>query len=300
MTREDARNYNIKWRIFKYYITFLDANFNDTISIEILTNHDDLQLREKDVTSLKSSDWITLNDKIFHLEETGTTQFKSWWEKKIDIEATHKSEKEKLFAEMKHNYQMMKNEFAHTQNYEKIEQYLKDAISQAVILHWLYLPEYEEFIMENRGVFPDDTEKYYDHYHTIEDFVNYGEGHGKKISKLGDVNLNKEMKFKVYSRRWGHYDTYSIYRTDDGWKIDNATRRGKTQKNGEGALISNFQNDSIYYPESLMFTMEQLWELADQTPMEVSELQEYLNQIAEWVSITTQNVPRFLSEHSIL
>lgn len=303
ITRDEARKYNIKWRIFSYYINKLNEDFEQKISLEVLNNDENLLLRETDLDQVKTSDWMECGEAECKLTDAGKQSFETWYEKVKEARESHGEDKEELFDQMRHYYKVMHDEFYNhrfSADHEIIERNLTEAIKKASILHWLYLPEYEEYIIENRSVFPDEAEKYYDHYHTIEDFVHFVDGEGKKISKLGDLNLDKDLKLRVYSRRWGHDDVYTICRTKDGWLVQSLGGAAKAHKDGTGALIETLKHDSIVYPESLNFAMEQLWELADQTPMESDELQEYLNQMGEWISITEKSVPKFLRDNSIM
>lgn len=111
-------------------------------------------------------------------------------------------------------------------------------------------------------------------------------GQGKDWKSVeGDINLDKDMKFKVYTTRWGHDDIYTIRRTFKGWDVRHIGINGETEKNGRGALESNLEHDSICYPkEGVEYAFQTLWQEADTTSMSIEELQSRIQDIADWIS----------------
>jgi len=70
-----------------------------------------------------------------------------------------------------------------------------------------------------------NVKEYYYHFHTIEDLYNELHGtekHWKKIE--GDINVNVDLQFKVYTARWGHEDNYSM-ESYHVTKIDNKVKK---------------------------------------------------------------------------
>ena len=67
------------------------------------------------------------------------------------------------------------------------------------------------------------------------------------MSNESDDTLESKIPFKVYTRRWGHEDRYSIKRTVDGWYCGYIAINGKCKKNGEGGLFNNLDHDCIFY-----------------------------------------------------
>lgn len=162
-------------------------------------------------------------------------------------------------------------------------------------LHWKYLPIYDETIMENREKTPEeDLDVYYDHYHTIEDL--YENIYNKKVdlkSKNGDISLEKEMNFKVYTARWNGYDNYRVKRTWYGWHVSHIAINGPSIKDGNGALFTNLKHDSIFYPENgVKFSLDILWEDADNGEINFEELQNRLQEVADWISDVEKNLRR--------
>lgn len=176
----------------------------------------------------------------------------------------------------------------HNSDEMKFKQNIKEATDIATRLHWKYLPIYVEQFIVNNGVLPEDQLGYfYNHFHAIEDLYRYIFTDNKIDWKSidGDINLDKEMVFRVYTTRWGHHDNYTIKRTISGWFVEHLmANNGESEKNGEGALLEKLDHDSVAYPtEGVKYALEMLWNEADTTEMTVAELQKKLNEIALWI-----------------
>ncbi|WP_196605400.1 hypothetical protein [Pectinatus haikarae] len=155
------------------------------------------------------------------------------------------------------------------------------------ILHWGLLPIIKEEFMIDRGRIPEDgVIQFYDDYDMLDILLREVTGEGEKMTLKGDCNLDKPLNFSVYSRRWGHYDNYRIKRTVDGWDVGHIAINGSCKKNGENVLFANLNHDSIFYPEDgIKHALEVLWNEADETEMSIEELQNRLQQVADWISI---------------
>lgn len=169
--------------------------------------------------------------------------------------------------------------------YEKIKPII-------IILHWGVLPIISEQLMVNSEMIPEDNIlEFYNNYHMLEALLREINGEGEVMSLSGDNNLGKDMNFSVYSRRWGHNDHYRIRRTIDGWNVSHKSINGKCNKDGEGALINNLHHDSIFFPEEgVKYALEILWNEADEPGMSIEELQEKIQQIADWISNVEKNL----------
>ncbi|MFA5499325.1 MAG: hypothetical protein WCX83_03690 [Candidatus Cloacimonas sp.] len=170
---------------------------------------------------------------------------------------------------------------------------------KAVRLHWSYQPEYEEYLLVNTGQLPeDDLRAFYDNYFAFEDlyWVLTNAKEKKDVeSFLGDKNLDKKFKFKVYSKRWGHEDTYDVERTLDGWAIHAMAVRKSGNKHGS-SIIEHLKHDSICYPHNVESYIYSLWLYADRNPIEVSDLEDKMKEIADWISQTERNRPGWILE----
>lgn len=191
-------------------------------------------------------------------------------------------------ADLKKQYKEKFKSLADNFSYNNITKELVDLASK---IHWNILPEYEEYMIVNSEIYPnDEPEEYYNHYHTLEDLYKELNGEGKNIkSKKGDVTLNKEISMRIFSRRWGHDDEYTITRTLEGWDV--VLHQKKTgNKEGE-ALISTLKHDLINYPHSLGNYMWYLWNKADNNEMTVEQLKEDLDKIANWINQCEKSTP---------
>lgn len=171
-------------------------------------------------------------------------------------------------------------------NFSEMQQICEEMGELVPILHWGRLPILSKYLMINSGLIPEEniTEFYCDYdmlYAMLKDI----RGEGERIDLNGDETLNKEMTFSVYTRRWGHKNNYRICRTIDGWEVKHIAINGLCEKDGTGALIMNLQHDSVFYPEDgVKYAMNQLWEQADEGEVNIEELQQKLQQIADWIS----------------
>jgi hypothetical protein len=150
-------------------------------------------------------------------------------------------------------------------------------------------PKHHKYMIENRGMQPEDPNFYY-HVHTIEDLLKYLEDpHANDDPE--DITLNQKFEFKVYTRRWGHYDLYHVTRNKDGWFISHLSHNGQGGKNAEPVLSYILRHDSVSYPQNLPSIMEDIWIRAEDEGLTKEQVQEMLNQVAEWVSIVEKNYP---------
>lgn len=106
-----------------------------------------------------------------------------------------------------------------------------------------------------------------------------------------DDTLEKNLNFSIWTRRWGHFDTYILQRTDDGWRCSFLSINGKCEKDGEGAFIENLKHDCVFFPEEgVRYAMSKLWEDANESKIGLDQLQQRLQDIADWISDVEKNV----------
>lgn len=109
--------------------------------------------------------------------------------------------------------------------------------------------------------------------------------------EAGKKTLYIEMKFNVYTRRWGHEDCYKIIRTDTGWYCKFSAINGDCNRNGRGALQQNLNHDCVFYPrEGIEYAMLKLWDEANRGIIDLEILSERLQQVAEWISISEKSI----------
>ena len=167
--------------------------------------------------------------------------------------------------------------------YQKMFNDLREIIP---IIHWGRLPIFNKYLIYNREKNPEsEMIEFYDHPDCLNALFKEVKNMGDVLSNNSDDTLNKKIKFNVYTRRWGHTDTYSIKRTVDGWYCEYIAIRGKCKKNGEGGFFMNLDHDSIFYPkDGVSYAMEKLWEDADEGIIDFTELSNRMQQIADWIS----------------
>ncbi len=101
------------------------------------------------------------------------------------------------------------------------------------------------------------------------------------------------MHVRIFSRRWGHDDTYEINKTKTGWYVKSGAEGGADcDKRGKPHLFKCLDHDSINYPEELGGYLEWLWERAEEKHLSPEEIQEQLDLLAEWISTVERSSPQ--------
>ena len=177
-------------------------------------------------------------------------------------------------------------------DYSRLNSIYDDLHDVITILHWGRLPILNKYLMINSGKIPEENVlDFYDHYDMLHAILKDIRGEGENMTTKGDETLDRKMTFSVYTRRWGHHDTYHIQRTVDGWNVGHLAIGGACEKDGTGALFSNLDHDSVFYPkDGVEHAMAELWEQADAGNLEPEELQNRLQQVAEWISVVERAV----------
>jgi hypothetical protein len=102
------------------------------------------------------------------------------------------------------------------------------------------------------------------------------------------------MRLTVFSRRWGHNDSYNVEITNTGWEISHVAIGGACDSFGKPYLFGNLNHDSINYPEDLGGYMDWLWRQAKSQNMDETQIQRHLDELGAWIQSTEQNTPRGL------
>ncbi len=173
--------------------------------------------------------------------------------------------------------------------YRKLFDKLKEIIP---IIHWGRLPIFNKYLIYNREKDPElEMIEFYEHPDCLNALLNEVKNKGIILSNKSDDTLDKEMSFKVYTRRWGHEDRYSIKRTVNGWYCGYLAIGGECKKSGEGGLFNNLDHDSIFYPkDGVAYAMEKLWEAADEGEIDFDELIIRIQQVADWISAVEKSI----------
>lgn len=253
----------------------------------------------KDIFFFKESDVLSIAPGLFDVSEDEyvmTSEFADFVDKVV---RSNKAVKEYLTAaeaEFIKIYGSFREEVerdmyrAYAGNkYQKLFSKLKEIIP---IIHWGKLPIFNKYLLYNREKNPDlEMIEFYDHPDCLNALLNEVKGKGIILSNKSDDTLDKEIPFRVYTRRWGHEDRYSIKRTVNGWHCGYIAIRGECKKNGEGGLFNNLDHDSVFYPkDGVAYAMEQLWEAADEGEIDFEELTKRIQQIADWISTVEKSI----------
>ncbi|MGC6586131.1 hypothetical protein ACPV3A_14335 [Paenibacillus sp. Dod16] len=168
-------------------------------------------------------------------------------------------------------------------------QVMGDAAHQ---LHISITPEPRHFrhIIENRGMDANHPQFYYQ-IHCVEDLLDYIRDTDSNRDPE-DQTIGDRFEFNVYSRRWGHEDHYGLTRTSSGWNLSHTTYGGEMNKSCEPNLFEALRHESVIYPRNLSGFFEWLWDRAERDGLSHDEVQEALNQLANWVSNCERDAPR--------
>ncbi len=171
---------------------------------------------------------------------------------------------------------------------------IEDAGERSHRLHMLLKnrgkePQHHAYMIENRGM-PSDDPDFYLHFHPIQDLLKFlDDEHANDDPE--DQTIGVEFSFRVFSRRWGHDDTYKVIRTKVGWDISHTVIGGPCDKGGTPFLFKNFRQDSIQHPARLDGWLEWLWNQAAEKGLTAAQVQTALQELADWVSKTEKTAP---------
>lgn len=171
---------------------------------------------------------------------------------------------------------------------------IEDAGERSHRLHMLLKqrgqePRHHAYMIENRGM-PSDDSDFYLHFHPIQDLLKFLEDEHANDDPE-DQTIGAEFSFRVFTRRWGNYDTYNVIRTKDGWDISHSAIGGPCDKGGQPFLFRNFRQDSIQFPAKFDGWMEWLWNQAAEKGLSAAQVQTALQELADWVSQTEKSAP---------
>lgn len=154
-----------------------------------------------------------------------------------------------------------------------------------------YEPKHHKYMLENRGV-PVEEVEFYNHIHPVEDLLKFIEDVNANDDPE-DTTIGEKFTLRIYTRRWGHYDHYSMTRTTSGWKFEVMIKAnsGDCTKDGSPYLFNALEHDSVCYPKQLNEFVKYLWDQAAEG-LTVQEVQECFDMLGEWISSCEMNTPR--------
>ena len=201
---------------------------------------------------------------------------------------------QELYAEIVECIDKVRKAFASFDFNQEAQSWVAEAGEKAHRLHMLLLdrghePKHHKYMIENRDMRPDNP-KFYLHLHPIEDLLAFIKDEHANDDPI-DSTIDAEFTFRVFSKRWGHDDTYHVKRITDGWSIEHIAINGTCDKGGHPFLFENLHQDYIRYPMDLDDWLESLWDLASVKGLSHEQVQTGLQQLADWVSTTEKSRP---------
>lgn len=291
---EDAKEWNkVRERNIKINIA------KQLIANGIVDTREFNQKKLKELFSFKESDVLYVAPNLFDIKEDCyimTPAFSEFVDKVVQSNKVVKDSLPAAEADFIKLYGSFRDEVEKDMyrayagdKYQKVLDKLKSIIP---IIHWGRLPIFNKYLIYNREKDPElEMLEFYEHPDCLNALLNEVKNKGIVLSNKSDETLNKKIEFKVYTRRWGHEDVYSIKRTVSGWYCGFIAIQGECKKNGEGGLFSNLDHDSIFYPkEGVAYAMEKLWEDADDGVIDFDELSERVQQVADWISEVEKSI----------
>lgn len=153
---------------------------------------------------------------------------------------------------------------------------------------------HHKHMIQNRGLDPDDRQ-FYEHVHPVEDLLKFLDNVDANTDPE-DQTIGHEFVVEIFSRRWGHTDSYRFERTPTGWQIGHMTETS-TDKDGRSngadgtGLYRMLDHDSINYPEELPGYLEYLWEQAAERGLGHDDVHGALKQLADWINLLERASP---------
>ncbi|MEV5116675.1 hypothetical protein [Peribacillus frigoritolerans] len=177
-------------------------------------------------------------------------------------------------------------------NIEKEEMIMGDAA------HKLHMqlnpkPKHHRYMIENRGLKPDDPEFYY-HIHPVEDLLSYLDDTSANDDPE-DQTLDHSFFMNIYTRRWGHNDRYNFIRNEKGWHVSHLSYSEQGGRDAEPILGYILRHDSVSYPRTLSSLLEDIWYRAQEEGLTHEQVQKMLSDVADWVSLTERNYPNHIA-----
>ncbi|HDR8500434.1 hypothetical protein [Bacillus bombysepticus] len=174
----------------------------------------------------------------------------------------------------------------------------RDGREMADAAHKLHMqldpkPKHHRYMIQNRGMSPENPDFYY-HIHPVEDLLSYLDDITANDDPV-DKTLGDTFFMNIYTSRWGHEDRYELIRNEKGWRVNHMSYDEQGGKDAEPILGYVLRHDSISYPRDLSSFMEDIWVRAEEEGLSHDEVQDMLNKVAGWISLTERNRPNDIS-----
>ena len=100
-----------------------------------------------------------------------------------------------------------------------------------------------------------------------------------------------EFQVNIYIDRWKTSRIWGFTKTETGWYFNYKMLSDNCDPQGNPGVKRAFNHDNISYPNSFGNYLEYLWE---QSELSDKELQEKLQQLADWVSVCERSQPKWI------
>ena len=207
------------------------------------------------------------------------------------------SEEKELFEKIEDNIKKCRERFEKDVSREEIINTIEKNAKLCVKLHMSlkkrgFPPIHSKYMIKNRGTLTSESFEFYNHFHPQEDLVKFIKNPtANTVDIKPDVTMGEKFSFKVYSKRWGHYDTYNLKRNADGWYVSFISIKGQCDSCGEPYLYKNFHQDWIACPkEEIKSLLSSIWARAENGASKET-VQKYLDEVADYVSNCERNKP---------
>ena len=151
-------------------------------------------------------------------------------------------------------------------------------------------PKHHDYMLKNRKASPDTVE-FYQHLHPVRDLLAFIEDTHANDDPI-DVTIGMSFVLHVFTRRWGHFDSYIITRLKSGWKIESAFSSERCKKNMSPGLNKILEHDGVCYPAQINLFFESLWDKAKEDGLNEKQVQKAIDDIGQWITLCEQNTPR--------
>ena len=220
-----------------------------------------------------------------------------------------KPEEQKLFDEIEQAVQTMRDTYGIRHagksmkggnkplGHDELLKMQSDNAQRCFKLHRLlkrrgYAPIHSKYMLKNRGASTSESFEFYNHFHPQEDLVKFVKNPSANVAETNpvDTTLGEEFNMPVYTKRWGHYDTYTLTRTIDGWNFKFFGISGPCDKEGHPFLYKNLEHDFVSYPSDLKYYISSIWSRADQGASK-EDVQNLFDKVSRWISLCEEKKP---------
>lgn len=97
------------------------------------------------------------------------------------------------------------------------------------------------------------------------------------------AEMENEYTFNVFSNKSGKTEPFTVKKTESGWHISHKMISGICDPAGEPVLFLSLHEEKISHPNDLGNYVEWLWHYSREKQLGHEQIQERLNELADWV-----------------